>query len=102
MKIDAPLGFPEQVGPQGVTTAGSSPSQNQGERGGVSPDEVQFSVDGEKVQQLKANLDGLRDLRQDRVVTLRQAIEEGSYNVSSRQIAQAISSELLDEVQQGV
>jgi flagellar biosynthesis anti-sigma factor FlgM len=100
MKIDAPLGFPEQVGPQGVTTTGFSPSQNQGERVGVSPDEVQFSVDGEKIQQLKANLDGLPDLRQDRVLTLRQAIEEGSYNVSSHQIAQAMSSELLDEVQQ--
>jgi flagellar biosynthesis anti-sigma factor FlgM len=99
MKIDAPLGFREQVGPQGVTTAGSLPSQNQGERRGVSPDEVQFSVDGEKVQQLKANLDGLPDLRQDRVVALRQAIEEGSYHVSSHQIAQAMSSELLDEVQ---
>jgi flagellar biosynthesis anti-sigma factor FlgM len=98
MKTDAPLGFPEQVGLQGVTAARSSPSQNQGERVGVSPDEVQFSVDSEKVQQLKANLDGLPDLRQDRVVTLRQAIEEGSYHVSSHQIAQAVSSELLDEV----
>jgi negative regulator of flagellin synthesis FlgM len=99
MKIDAPLGFPEQVGPQRVETTGSSSSQNQAERVGLSPDEVQFSVDGEKVQQLKANLDGLPDLRQDRVATLKQAIEEGSYNVSSHQIAQAMSSELLDEVQ---
>jgi flagellar biosynthesis anti-sigma factor FlgM len=66
---------------------------------GLSPDEVQFSVDGEKVQQLKAGLDGLPDLRQDRVVALQQAIEEGSYNVSPRQIAQAMSSELLGEAQ---
>jgi flagellar biosynthesis anti-sigma factor FlgM len=97
MKIEAPLVFPEQVGPQRVGTTGPSPSQNQAERVGLSPDEARFSVDGEKVQQLKADLSGLPDLRQDRVVALKQAIEEGSYNVSDQQIAQAMSSELLDK-----
>jgi negative regulator of flagellin synthesis FlgM len=98
MKIDAPLGFPEQVGPQRLGTTGSPTSQNQAERVGLSPDEVQFSVDGETVQQLKAGLSGLPDLRQDRVVALQQAIAEGRYNVSPQQIAQAMSSELLGEV----
>ncbi len=98
MKIDASLGFPEQGGPQKVGTTGSSPSQNQGERIGFSPDEVKFSVDGEKVQQLKADLAGLPDLRQQRIVALRQAITDGSYKVSDQQIAQAMSSDLLDEV----
>lgn len=97
MKIDASLALPENVGPQRVGTTGPSPSQNQGERVDLTPDEVQFSVDGEKVQQLKADLSGLPDLRQDRVVALKQAIEEGSYNVSDQQIAQAMSSELLDK-----
>jgi negative regulator of flagellin synthesis FlgM len=95
MKIDAPLAFPQQVGPQRVGTTGPSPSQNQGESVGLSPDEAQFSVDGEKVQQLKAGLDGLPDQRQERVVALKQAIGEGSYNVSPQQIAQAMSSDLL-------
>jgi flagellar biosynthesis anti-sigma factor FlgM len=99
MKIDASLGFPEPLGPQRVGTTGTSPSQNQGERVGLSPDEVQFSVDGEKVQQLKADLDGLPDLRQERVVPLKKAIEEGSYKVSDQQIAQAMSSELLGKAQ---
>ena len=97
MKIDAAVGLPGQVEPQRVGTTGSAPSQNQGERVGFSPDEVQFSVDGEKVQQLKANLDGLPDLRQDRIAALKQAIEEGSYNVSGQQVAQAMSPELLDK-----
>jgi negative regulator of flagellin synthesis FlgM len=97
MKIDAPLAFPEQVGPQRVGTTGSSPSQNEGGRVGLSPDEAQLSVDGEKVQQLKADLTGLPDLRQDRVAALKQALEEGSYNVSGEQIAQAMSSELAGE-----
>jgi len=98
MKIDAPLAFPQQVGTQRVETTGRSPSQNQAESLGLSPDEVQFSVDGVKVQQLKASLDGLPDLRQERVAALTQAIEEGSYKVSSQQVAQAMSSELAGKV----
>jgi flagellar biosynthesis anti-sigma factor FlgM len=98
MKIDASLGLPENVGPQRVEITGPSPSQNQGERVGLTPDEVQFSVDGDKVQQLKTDLAGLPDLRQERVVALRQAIEEGSYKVSDPQIAQAMSSDLLGNV----
>jgi negative regulator of flagellin synthesis FlgM len=99
MKIDASLAFPEQVGPQRVGTTGASPSQNQTEAVGLSQDEVQFSVDGEKVQQLKADLSGVPDLRQDRVEALKQAIEEGSYDVSDQQIAQAMSSELLGKAE---
>jgi len=64
---------------------------------GLFPDEVQFSVDREKVQQLKADLDGLPDLRQERVAVLRQAIEAGSYEVPIHQIAQAMSSDLLGQ-----
>ena len=95
MKVDAPLAFPEGVGLQRVGATGTAPSQNQGESVGLSPDEVQLSVDGEKIQQLKADLTGLPDLRQDRVTALKQVIDQGSYNVSGQQIAQAMSSDLL-------
>jgi len=44
---------------------------------------------------LKSDLDGLPDLRQERVAVLRQVIEAGSYKVPSQQIAQAMSSDLL-------
>jgi flagellar biosynthesis anti-sigma factor FlgM len=98
MKIDASLAFPENVGPQRVGTTGPSPSQNQGEKVGLSPDEVQFSVDGDKVQQLKTDLAGLPDVRQERVAALNQAVERGSYNVSDQQIAQSMSSDLLGKV----
>jgi flagellar biosynthesis anti-sigma factor FlgM len=97
MKIDAPLALPQQDGPQRVGTTGPSPNQNTGGSVGLSPDEVQFSVDGEKVQQLKTDLAALPDLRQDRVTALKQALEEGSYNVSGEQIAPAMSSELAGE-----
>ena len=61
---------------------------------GPTPDEAKFSVDGDKVQQLKTDLAGLPEVRQERVVALNQAIGQGSYNVSDEQIAQAMSSEL--------
>jgi negative regulator of flagellin synthesis FlgM len=99
MKIDTSLAFPEQGGPQRVGTTGPSQSQNEGGRVSLSPDQVQFSVDGETVQQLKTDLAGLPDLRQDRVAALKEAIEEGSYNVSGQQIAQAMSSELLGKAE---
>ena len=95
MKIDATLNFPQQVGPQRVGTSGSSPSQNEGEKVGFSPDQAQFSAGVEKVQQLKTDLEGVPDIRQDRVAALQQAIASGSYNVSSQQIAQAMSPDLL-------
>jgi flagellar biosynthesis anti-sigma factor FlgM len=97
MKIDAPVALPQQVGPQRVGTTGPPPNQNTGGSVGLSPDQVQFSVDGEKVQQLKTDLAALPDLRQDRVTALKQALEEGSYNVSGEQIAPAMSSELAGE-----
>jgi flagellar biosynthesis anti-sigma factor FlgM len=99
MKIDGSLALPEEVGPRRVGTTGASPSEDQGESVGLNPDEVQFSVDGDKVQQLKTDLAGLPDVRQERVVALNQAIEQGSYNVSDEQIAQAMSTELLGDKQ---
>jgi len=94
MKIDAPLVFPQQVEPQRVGTTGTSPSQNQEGTVALSPDLAQFSVGGEKVQQLKADLTAVPDVRQDRVAALQKAIASGSYNVSGQQIAQAMSSDL--------
>jgi flagellar biosynthesis anti-sigma factor FlgM len=95
MKIDSPLTFPQQVEPQRIGTAGSSPGQNQDGTSALSGDLAQFSVDGVKVQQLKGNLAAVPDVRQDRVAALQHAIASGSYNVSGQQIAQAMSSDLL-------
>jgi len=99
MKIDAPLAFPENNGLQGVGATGTSPSQNQAASVGFSSDEVKLSVDGDKIQQLKAGLSGSSDVRQDRVAALKQAIDQGSYNVSSQQIAHAMASDLMGNAQ---
>ena len=96
MKIDnTPLTFPQQAEPQRVGTTGSAPAQNLGGTLALTPDSAQLSVDGEKVQQLKSDLAAVPDVRQDRVAALQQAIASGSYKVSSQQIAQAMSSDLL-------
>jgi flagellar biosynthesis anti-sigma factor FlgM len=76
-----------------------SPAQNQGKKVGLSPNEVQFSIDREKVQRLKSDLDGMPDVRQERVAVLRQALEAGSYKVPNPQIAQAMFSDLLGREQ---
>ena len=95
MKIDAPLTFPQQAEPQRVGTIGSAPVQNQGGTIALTPDSAHLSVDGDKVQQLKADLAAVPDVRQDRVAALQKAVTSGSFNVSGQQIAQAMSSDLL-------
>ncbi len=95
MKIDASLTFPQQAEPQRVGTAGSAPAQKQGGTVALTPDSAQLSMDGGKVQQLKADLAAVPDVRLERVAALQKAITSGSYNVSGQQIAQAMSSDLL-------
>ncbi len=97
MKIDSSYGLSGQIGTQKVGTTGTTQSQNLTDKVGFSSDEVQFSADGEKVQKLKTNLNNLPDVRQDRVAALKQAFQEGSYNVSSQQVAGAMFSDLLGE-----
>jgi flagellar biosynthesis anti-sigma factor FlgM len=77
------------------------PAQNSGKKVGLFPNEDKFSIDREKVQRLKSELDGLPDLRQKRVAVLRQALEAGSYKVPNQQIAQAMFSDLLGREQRG-
>jgi flagellar biosynthesis anti-sigma factor FlgM len=77
------------------------PAQDQGKKVGLFPDKVQFSIGREKVRRLKSDLDGMPDLRQERVAVLRQALEAGSYKVPNQQIAQAMLFDLLDRGQRG-
>ena len=47
------------------------------------------------MQQLKANLAQVPEVRQERVDALRQAMSNGSYQVSDQQLSDAIGSDLL-------
>jgi flagellar biosynthesis anti-sigma factor FlgM len=93
LKIDASFAFPQIVVPHRVAAL-SSPAQDSGKNVGLFPNEVQPSIDREKVQRLKSALDGVPELRQERVAALRQALDEGSYKVPNQQIAQAMFSDL--------
>ncbi len=96
MKIDAPLSFPKSLEPDRAGSTGPSQGSNQADRVGLSQDEVRFSVDGEKVQQLKAELTGLPDVRRERVEALKRAVNDGTYQVSNEKIAEAMFRDLLE------
>lgn len=89
--------IPVTDNPQTNQVGSGTSSQSQGPAGrpGLSSDEVRISVDGGKVQQLKTNLAGLRDGRQDKVGALKQSVSNGTYHVSNEQIANALYSQMV-------
>ena len=101
MRIDAPLSFQKSLEPERAGSTGPSQGSNQADRVCLSNDEVRFSVDGEKVQQLKADLAGMPDVRQQRVEALKRAIDDGSYQVSNEQVADAMFRDHLDSTRLG-
>ena len=50
------------------------------------------------MQQLKANLAQVPEVRQERVAALSQAVSSGAYQVSDQQLSDAIGSDLLGKV----
>jgi flagellar biosynthesis anti-sigma factor FlgM len=73
--------------------SGSSSAKSAGQTKAVI-DQAQLSVSQSRVQDLKAQLTGLPDVRQDRVSALREAIGNGSFNPSDQQLADAILGDL--------
>jgi flagellar biosynthesis anti-sigma factor FlgM len=59
-----------------------------------SADVATLSTGSAQIQSLKAQLQSLPDVRQERVQQLQKAINGGTYQVSDQQIADAIFSEL--------
>jgi len=69
----------------------SRKSPGEGENSKVrdkSPDRVDLSMKKREIEQLKEKLAGLPDVRAERVAALRQQIEEGSYRVAGRDVAE--------------
>jgi flagellar biosynthesis anti-sigma factor FlgM len=95
MRVDAPIPLPESLQPQKIERSGSSTHQNRLASVKSNQDQAQLSVDSERVDQLKANLATVPEVRQERVEALRQALNNGSYHVTDQQIADAIHSDLL-------
>jgi flagellar biosynthesis anti-sigma factor FlgM len=61
----------------------------------------EVSLSETTVQALTAQLANLPGVRQDRVQALRQAIHNGTYQVSSRQLADAIQADLFGPTNSG-
>jgi negative regulator of flagellin synthesis FlgM len=95
MRVNAPLSFPENSQPQNVARSGSATQKNRSAPVDSGQDQVQFSVDNDSIQQLKTSLSQVPEVRQERVNALRQAVSDGSYQVSDQQLSDAMSSDLL-------
>lgn len=62
-------------------------------------DRVEISVRSREVQQLDQLIRSIPDVREARVEQLRQAIEDGTYNVRAEQVAEKIlGGTLIDEI----
>lgn len=57
-------------------------------------DTVQLSTGSDALASLKAQLDGVPDIRQDKVQALRHALATGTYQVSPQAIAEAMIADL--------
>jgi flagellar biosynthesis anti-sigma factor FlgM len=95
MRVDGPFPLAENTPTQGVTRSGSSAQQSPATAVKSDQDQAQLSVDNSTLQQLKASLAQLPEVRQDRVDALRQAVSTGNYQVSDQQLGGAIGSDLL-------
>jgi flagellar biosynthesis anti-sigma factor FlgM len=91
MKIDGTNLFPEtQVGTVSrPATSGSSGSQQVDLES-----ESDTVLGGTTIARLAAQLQGLPEIRRNQVDALRQAIQNGQYNVSNRHIADALYDQL--------
>lgn len=94
MRIDGAVPLPENLQTPKTTNAGSPAPQNGTASVGSGQDQAQLSRDSGTVQQLKTMLSQVPEVRQDRVDALRQAIGNGTYQVSDQQLSDAIGSAL--------
>ena len=95
MRVDAPLINPENLDPQKIEQSGPSTTRTRPGAVNSGHDQAQLTVDKGRVEQLKAHLSTLPEVRHERVAKLSQAIRNGAYQVNDQQLADAIHSELL-------
>ena len=95
MKINSNLDPQAGQGPSGAGAAGGAgavqnvryaPASQSG-----ATDKAEFSSDAQMFAKLSGQISSVPDVRQDRVASLKQAVQNGTYNVSNQQIAQAMA-----------
>ena len=97
MQVNAPVSLPENLPPDKVAHSGSPAPQSNGVAVNPGQDQAQFSADSQTIQQLKASLSQVPEVRQDRVNALRDAVSSGRYNVSDQQLSDAIAGDWLGQ-----
>lgn len=81
---------------EGVGSAGSSaaPKTSSG-ASQIQSDHADLSSDGVTYTKLSSSLASVPEIRQERVAPLRQALQNGSYQVSNQQIAKSLQQDYL-------
>lgn len=51
-------------------------------------DRVELSVNSGEIEQLKQTMQGMSDVRAERVASLKKSIDEGTYSVDGRKVAE--------------
>jgi negative regulator of flagellin synthesis FlgM len=98
MRVDGPFSSPESLPPDQVGRSGSTSQSNRSTPASAGQDEAQLSVDNDTIQSLRASLAQVPEVRQERVAALRQAVSQGSYQVSDQQLGDAMANDLLGRV----
>jgi flagellar biosynthesis anti-sigma factor FlgM len=93
MRIDLNAGIAETADQQrSATSASSVVSGKSGAEGIVGRDTASFSQDQGRVQELAFRANQFPEIRQEKVAALQRAIQEGSYQVTPGQAAEALIS----------
>jgi negative regulator of flagellin synthesis FlgM len=91
MRIDLnPSMLPELGRSNGPTDQTKTEAGGSGPALGDSSDVARLSTGSQALQQLKTQLTVVPEIRQQQVDTLKQAIQNGSYEISSQRIATAM------------
>lgn len=90
------------AGPQKIQRLDQAKHSDRAEKnGGVQPepDRLELSIQSREISQLDEMIRSTPDVREERIAEVRQAIENGTYNVKAEKIAEKIiGGNLLDEI----
>jgi flagellar biosynthesis anti-sigma factor FlgM len=95
MRIDLHSKTPQAADSEKPTRhAASAPPSAASTRPELGSDEARLSLEHTRVQSLVASAHRLPEVRQEKVDALQRAVDNGGYNVSSEQVAEAMFAEM--------
>ena len=94
MRIDLNPSATPELGRSSEAAVGAKPGDMTRLAAPNAEDVAHLSSGSDAVQRLKMHLDGLPEIRQQRVDALKQAISEGTYKISPHVVATAMLADL--------